>query len=124
MDKERIKEDNTEKVSEVESRSSGKELGARKKKLLKFICYIIILVFSLFGRNLSIITEFDLGDFGSIVPLLLQSVALMGFKWLPIFSVVGLLVTAFEEKLGDFPNAFLTIVIIVAVVSFGLILVI
>lgn len=124
MDKERIKEDNTEKVSEVESTSSGKELGARKKKLLKFICYIIILVFSLFGRNLSIITEFDLGDFGSIVPLLLQSVALMGFKWLPIFSVVGLLVTAFEEKLGDFPNAFLTIVIIVAVVSFGLILVI
>ena len=82
--------------------------------------YGIILILALCGRNLPTVTEFDLGDFGSIVPLLLQSVAFMGLKWLPIFSVVGLLVTTFEERLGDFPNGFLIIVIFVTVVSFGL----
>lgn len=120
MDEENKKiEENTENIN-----SSEDKLNRQKNKIVKYGVYILILMFSLVARNFSVLNNFNLGDFGSIIPLLLQSVALMGFKWLPIFSVAGLLITVFEEKLGDFANGFLTIVIIVAVVSFGLLLVI
>lgn len=119
MDNDKIKVEETSENS-VEKVGSEEKLSIKKNKIIKYIVYGIILILALCGRNLPTITEFDLGDFGSIVPLLLQSVAFMGLKWLPIFSVVGLLVTTFEERLGDFPNGFLIIVIFVTVVSFGL----
>lgn len=125
MDNDKIKveetsENSVDKVGSEEKVDSEEKLSIKKNKIIKYIVYGIILILALCGRNLPTVTEFDLGDFGSIVPLLLQSVAFMGLKWLPIFSVVGLLVTAFEERLGDFPNGFLIIVIFVTVVSFGL----
>lgn len=119
MDNDKIKVEETSENS-VEKVGSEEKLSIKKNKIIKYIVYGIILILALCGRNLPTVTEFDLGDFGSIVPLLLQSVAFMGLKWLPIFSVVGLLVTTFEERLGDFPNGFLVIVIFVTVVSFGL----
>ncbi len=119
MDNDKIKVEETSENS-VEKVGSEEKLSIKKNKIIKYIVYGIILILALCGRNLPTVTEFDLGDFGSIVPLLLQSVAFMGLKWLPIFSVVGLLVTTFEERLGDFPNGFLIIVIFVTVVSFGL----
>ena len=119
MDNDKIKVEETSENS-VEKVGSEEKLSIKKNKIIKYIVYGIILILALCGRNLPTVTEFDLGEFGSIVPLLLQSVAFMGLKWLPIFSVVGLLVTTFEERLGDFPNGFLIIVIFVTVVSFGL----
>lgn len=119
MDNDKIKVEETSENS-VGKVGSEEKLSIKKNKIIKYIVYGIILILALCGRNLPTVTEFDLGDFGSIVPLLLQSVAFMGLKWLPIFSVVGLLVTTFEERLGDFPNGFLIIVIFVTVVSFGL----
>ena len=119
MDNDKIKVEETSENS-VEKVGSEEKLSIKKNKIIKYSVYGIILILALCGRNLPTVTEFDLGDFGSIVPLLLQSVAFMGLKWLPIFSVVGLLVTTFEERLGDFPNGFLIIVIFVTVVSFGL----
>lgn len=120
MDNDKIKvEETTENT--VEKIGLEERLNIKKNKIVKYIVYVAILILAIIGRNLPTVTEFDLGDFGSIVPLLLQSVAFMGLKWLPIFSVVGLLVTTFEERLGDFPNGFLVIVIFVTVVSFGLI---
>lgn len=97
--------------------SSEKKLEKKRNKIIKYAVYAIILIFSLIFRNLSVLSTFDLGDFGSIIPLLLQTVALMGFKWLPIFSIAGFVITALEEKLGDFPNGFLIIVILITVTS-------
>ena len=94
-----------------------------KSSILKYITYIVLFILALILKNSTGASNFVLGDFGSIVPLLLQTVALMGLKWLPIFCVAGVVLTKFEKTFKDFSNSFLTVVIIVAVTSIGLLLI-
>ena len=89
MDNDKIKVEETSENS-VEKVGSEEKLSIKKNKIIKYIVYGIILILALCGRNLPTVTEFDLGDFGSIVPMLLHSLSFMGFKWLPILSVIGI----------------------------------
>jgi hypothetical protein len=112
------KDTNIEKVEE--SKSPEKELNRKKIKVAKFVFYAALFVYSLimtsFFINNSDISAV-LGDFGSVVSVLLKTIGIMGFKWLPIFSICGVIATVFEEKLGDFPNSFLVVVILITVTS-------
>ena len=112
------KDTNIEKVEE--SKSPEKDLNRKKIKVAKFVFYAALFVYSLimtsFFINNSDISAV-LGDFGSVVSVLLKTIGIMGFKWLPIFSICGVIATVFEEKLGDFPNSFLVVVILITVTS-------
>lgn len=96
----------------------------RKVILFKYITYVVLFILCIVLKNTVGSSEFILGDFGSIVPLLLQVVSIMGLKWVPLFCIGGIIITRFENKFKDFSNNFLTVVIIVAVTSIGLLLII
>ena len=100
-------------IEEVDISESAKEkLSKKKVKIAKFVVYGALFIYSLIISKF-FITDADmnvvLGDFGSILPIL--------FKRLPIFGVCGVITTIFEEKLGDFPNSFLVIVLFITFVS-------
>lgn len=118
MDNNANKDINLEEIDISES--SEKKLNKKKVKIVKFILYGILFVYGVIISQF-FITDVDmnivLGDFGSILPILFKTISLMGFKWLPIFSICGVVTTVFEEKLGDFPNSFLVIVIFITFVS-------
>lgn len=108
-------------IEEVDISESAKEkLSKKKVKIAKFVVYGALFIYSLIISKF-FITDADmnvvLGDFGSILPILFKTIAIMGFKWLPIFGVCGVITTIFEEKLGDFPNSFLVIVLFITFVS-------
>ena len=117
------KDINIEKVEESkssESRTPEQEFKRKKVKIAKFIYYGALFIYSFvitsfFVNNTDVSAV--LGDFGSIVSVLLKTIAIMGFKWLPIFSVCGVVATIFEEKLGDFPNSYLLVVTLVTIAS-------
>ena len=58
-----------------------------------------------------------LGDFGSIIPMLLNIVSYTGLKWVPIFCIVGLLLVVFEEKYKEFSKIYIIITGFITVVS-------
>ena len=110
-------------VDEIKQEESSERKKIEKSVIFKYITYAVLFILSIVLKNITGATNFVLGDFGSIVPLLLQTVALMGLKWMPVFCVAGVLVTKFEKTFKDFSNSFLTVVIIVAVTSIGLLLI-
>ena len=113
-----ISAENKENTKEVEE--SSKIVSSKKLGIIKYIFYVLVLIFSIIFNNSLQDTNFVLGDFGSIIPILLNTISMMGIKWLPIFSILGMLVTKFEEKLKDISNSFFIVIIIITVVSFGL----
>ena len=112
-----IKNNEVEKKEEIENKKVIK-----KSTILKYIIYVFLFILCIILKNITGASNFILGDFGSIVPLLLQTVALMGLKWVPIFCIGGVILTVFEDRFKDFANNFLTVVIIVAITSIGLLL--
>lgn len=89
----------------------------KSKLCLKLIYYIIITVIALIFVNISNELEIELGDFGSIVPMLLHSLSFMGFKWLPILSVIGIVLIFFENKFKEISKVYLISTFIITVVS-------
>ena len=89
----------------------------KSKLCLKLIYYIIITVIALNFVNISNELEIELGDFGSIVPMLLHSLSFMGFKWLPILSVIGIVLIFFENKFKEISKVYLISTFIITVVS-------
>lgn len=89
----------------------------KSKLCLKLIYYIVIIVIALIFVNISNELEIELGDFGSIVPMLLHSLSFMGFKWLPILSVIGIVLIFFENKFKEISKVYLISTFIITVVS-------
>ena len=89
----------------------------KSKLCLKLIYYIVITVIALIFVNISNELEIELGDFGSIVPMLLHSLSFMGFKWLPILSVIGIVLIFFENKFKEISKVYLISTFIITVVS-------
>ena len=89
----------------------------KSKLCLKLIYYIVITIIALIFVNISNELEIELGDFGSIVPMLLHSLSFMGFKWLPILSVIGIVLIFFENKFKEISKVYLISTFIITVVS-------
>ena len=110
-EKENIKIEEIDKVvneDEKDMKKGNLFISFFKSKLcLKFIYYVVILVIALIFINISNSLEIELGDFGSIVPMLLHSLSFMGFKWLPILSVIGIVLIFFENKFKEISKVYL-----------------
>lgn len=120
-EKENIKIEEIDKVvneDEKDMKKGNLFISFFKSKLcLKFIYYVVILVIALIFINISNSLEIELGDFGSIVPMLLHSLSFMGFKWLPILSVIGIVLIFFENKFKEISKVYLISTFIITVVS-------
>ena len=118
-----VNEDKEIKNTEIENLENSEKKTDNKSKFSisffnwKYIYYIIVLFLSLALRyNLDKI-EVVLGDFGSIIPMLLNIVSYTGLKWVPIFCIVGLLLVVFEEKYKEFSKIYIIITGFITVVS-------
>lgn len=120
-EKENIKIKEINKVvneNEKEIKTDNLFISFFKSKLcLKLIYYIVITIIALIFVNISNELEIELGDFGSIVPMLLHSLSFMGFKWLPILSVIGIVLIFFENKFKEISKVYLISTFIITVVS-------
>lgn len=87
------------------------------KKILKLIYLSIVLIYVIVVNIFMKGSDFVLGDFGSIIPLLLYFFTYMSFKWLPFLSIAGILFVLFEEKFQDMSKSFVWIITIVVVVA-------
>ena len=112
-----MKDTEMDKNSEQKEENKINELDERRKKIIEILIFIAIFIFSLIMLYYTPSLTVELGDFGSIVPLLLFLLSTMSFKWIPIFSIIGILLTIFKEKLGDMHKVFFIIVCLLTVVS-------
>jgi uncharacterized membrane protein len=111
--------DKLKKEENIEKQNSEKSVKRylKNKRVVKYIYFIFIFIYSLIV-NLTINgVNIELGDFGSLIPVLLYSFVYMSFKWLPILCIVGLLFTIFETKFKDMCKSFIWIVGIICGVS-------
>lgn len=107
------KEDN---IKKQDSEKSVKKY-LKNKKVIKYGYFVFILIYSVIVNLTMRGVNIELGDFGSLIPVLLYSFAYMSFKWLPILCVVGLLFTIFENKFKDMCKSFIWVVGIICGVS-------
>lgn len=119
----KILEVQTGKENEIESKKDI--LNSEKIKIFKYIFYILIAIVS-FIVFLNIESmEYTLGDFGTIFPILIRMVSLISLKWIPILSILGIILTKLEKRFGlsSFSNSFFIVMIFVTVIAFCLLLV-
>ena len=103
--------------------NTEKELSTEQKKIFKkpnwyliifFVCVIIFaLIITAQDNEISVV----LGDSGSIVPALFKTVGYMGFKWLPVFGGVGVILSVLNEEYKELRKVFFIITAIVLVIS-------
>lgn len=83
----------------------------------KYIYYVVIIIVCVIARILQPSLTVTLGDFGSLIPLLLNILALGGLKWCPIFAVIGIILVLFEKKFPDVSKIYLIVTGCITVAS-------
>ena len=99
-----IKEDKKDK----ENDKSVSLLSKKYKFLYYIVIFIVVLILRYFYLS-GVEQEYSLGDFGRLLPLLLNMVLFTNLRWCPIFCVAGCILVFFEEKMKDLSSSFLTI---------------
>lgn len=95
------------------------------KKSLKIIYYIILGLFAFLIRYLDFDIQVKLGDFGSLVPALLSVFILVGLKWVPLLSIIGILITIFEESFKEISKVYLVtsgFIFVLTIIIMGIVL--
>lgn len=83
----------------------------------KYLYYIVLIILSvILKHNLPTLT-ITLGDTGSIIPILLNVISMNGLKWIPIFSVIGIILLVFEKKFKEISKVYLISTCFITVVS-------
>ena len=103
--------------NEVKKQKEVKKNLFSNKRILKILYLVVILIYVLINNIFIKGSDFVLGDFGSIIPLLLYFFTYMSFKWLPVFCIAGILFLFFEDKFKEMSKSFLWIVTIVVIVA-------
>ena len=98
----------------------GDEKTALLSKKIKYILYACFFILAIvmgyfYSANNDIV--FNLGDFGSLLPLLGSVVLMMNLKWCPIFSVIGAILLYFDKKFQDFSTVFFVITSFISILN-------
>lgn len=104
--------DNVENKDNIENKTK-----LDKNRILKNLFFIGVGVYCLILKSFIPTLTINLGDFGTIIPVLFHLVCVMGLKWCPVFSVFGLISIIFEKYVGDIYKIFIYIIAIITVVS-------
>ena len=115
-----------EEIKEVQQVNSKDEIKEKKRISLKLLetkdkirigILFAVFVYTMVLQNIQMDVEVTLGDFGSFVPLLFKLISIMGFKWLPVFSFLGIILVIFKNKFLELSKAYFWIVVIVTICS-------
>lgn len=83
----------------------------------KYLYYIVLIIFSVILKHNMPTLTITLGDVGTIIPVLLNVISMNGLKWIPIFSVIGILLLIFEKKFKEISKVYLISTCFITVVS-------
>ena len=117
MNNENIENNSTELQKEDRIKENKPTLLSKK---VKFICYAGFFILSLvFAYFYSIDNEvvFNLGDFGSLLPLLGNVLLMMNLKWCTIFSIIGAVLLYFDKKFPDLSTVFFVVTTFLSILS-------
>lgn len=116
---ESIKEDimDSEKENEKVERKSKLSFKFSIRLHWKYIYYIVIIILCVILRGMQSEISVTLGDFGTIIPVLLNVFALNGLKWCPILGIIGIVVTLFEKKYPEISRVYLVATGFITIVS-------
>lgn len=114
-----------EEQGELKKEKEDKSKLNISKKSLKIIYYIILGLFAFLIRYLDLDIQVKLGDFGSLVPALLSVFILVGLKWVPLLSIIGILITIFEESFKEISKVYLVtsgFIFVLTIIIMGIVL--
>lgn len=114
-----------EEQGELKKQKEDKSKLNISKKGLKIIYYIILGLFAFLIRYLDLDIQVKLGDFGSLVPALLSVFILVGLKWVPLLSIIGILITIFEESFKEISKVYLVtsgFIFVLTIIIMGIVL--
>ena len=114
-----------EEQGELKKQKEDKSKLNISKKGLKIIYYIILGLFAFLIRYLDLDIQVKLGDFGSLVPALLSVFILVGLKWVPLLSIIGILITIFEEFFKEISKVYLVtsgFIFVLTIIIMGIVL--
>lgn len=83
----------------------------------KYLYYIVLIILSVILKHNMPTLTIKLGDVGTIIPVLLNVISMNGLKWIPIFSVIGILLLIFEKKFKEISKVYLISTCFITVVS-------
>jgi hypothetical protein len=83
----------------------------------KYLYYIVLIILSVILKHNMPTLTITLGDVGTIIPVLLNVISMNGLKWIPIFSVIGILLLIFEKKFKEISKVYLISTCFITVVS-------
>lgn len=107
-----------EKVDEKSVKKNRFSLSVyTKTEKIKAIIYIVVFVATIIVKSCVTDLSVQVGDFGSFFPLLIKIIGIMGLKWLPIFSAVGILLIILKDKFAEISKAYFIIVVILTITS-------
>lgn len=111
------KEIKIEKEKDIKEDIKENKKTDKKWDIFYFFFFSIIAIYSIIVTQTLDSQIIDLGDFGSILPLIFNMVYVTGFSWLPIFSLAGIISVIFKKYFGDMSKVLMIIVGLVCVVS-------
>lgn len=95
-----------------------------KKRIYKWVYYLLLFVFCISVRGFIPEIDIVLGDFGSIMPVLLKVLSMEGITWCPIFCVVGFILVFFDMKYKELNKIYLILTAFITVCSFLLLFIV
>lgn len=105
------KEDNNKVVE-------NKESVVNKNRVYKWLYYLLLFVLCISVRGFIPKIDIILGDFGSILPVLLRVLSVSGITWCPIFCVIGSILVFFDTKYKELNKIYLILTAFITVCSF------
>lgn len=95
-----------------------------KTRIYKWVYYVLLFILCISFRGSVSDIEIILGDFGSILPVLLKVVSIAGITWCPIFCVIGSILVFFDMKYKELNKIYLILTAFITVCSFLLLFII
>lgn len=108
-----VDEKENNNIKEVENLDSNEKESKKVSKFFisflnwKYIYYVSLIILSLIIEgNLPTLTV-TLGDMGSIIPILLNIVSINGLRWIPLLSIIGIVLLIFEKRFKEISKVYI-----------------
>lgn len=109
-----MEEKNREEKREIKK---SKRLSLNKNSIIWISLHLLMGISSYLIMCNYTMPKMQLGDFGSIFLVLLLVISVQGLKWLPIFSIIGVILNIFSEKFKELQKVFNFINVFVYIIS-------
>ena len=103
-------------MNEEEKKKEESFLKTKKSRISYILFYCFTFILSLIMYNSNTMIEVNLGDFGNIINLVFTIISVYGFKWIMIFSVIGIVLVAIR-KFEDVNRVYFSVILLLLIAS-------